>query len=239
INNHDYSSAYQLWARDGAASGQTLQQFEAGYQGTAGVSLLINAVRSSEPGAEADVTVLAVTTPPGNPTGQQRAQRFDGAYVLATDGGSYHLAAARILETLAQTPVDLTSPLVVLQSYYAAIESGSFATAYTYWDQGGPGMGQSFSEFRAGFAHVVAVAIRTGESRQGAAAGSIYTSIPTAVVATRDDGSTRAFCGSYDLRRANIQPFDVLGWRLYSANIAEVPGFDPASANLQSLLDGC
>jgi hypothetical protein len=114
----------------------------------------------------------------------------------------------------------------VLRGYYAALDARQYEVAYAYWESGGAASGQTFEEFSAGFAETERVAVELGEpGRIGAAAGSVYISIPVIITATQKDGSVREFSGSYTLRRTNnvdgSSAWD-RAWHLYQAQIVEV-----------------
>lgn len=89
IAAHDYAAAYALWADEGAASGQTLQAFAAGFRETADVRVETDEPARTEGAAgsvyvHVPVTILAVTT-------RGERQRFQGTYTLrrsSVDGAS-------------------------------------------------------------------------------------------------------------------------------------------------------
>lgn len=112
-----------------------------------------------------------------------------------------------------------------LQAYFDAIDSGDYATAYALWSDGGQASGQSFQEFRDGFADTESVVVEIGEpGRVEPAAGSRYVEIPVAVIATLTDGTTQRFEGAYVLRRAVVDgaTADQRAWRIYSADVEQV-----------------
>jgi hypothetical protein len=97
-----YERAYALWGNDGAASGQTLEEFEAGFARTARVEVEVGEPGRVEPAAgsryvEIPVIVRAVTV-----DGEE--QHFEGTYTLrrsVVDGASeeqrrWHLYSAEI-----------------------------------------------------------------------------------------------------------------------------------------------
>lgn len=110
----------------------------------------------------------------------------------------------------------------VVRRYYAALDAGDYATAWSQWGEDGR-PGQTFAAFRDGFAHTRAtrVIIGTLPPVEGAA-GSSYLTVPVTVEATLDDGKRQRFAGSYVVRRVN----DVDGataeqrrWHLGSAQL--------------------
>jgi hypothetical protein len=55
-----YDQAYGLWAEGGAASGQTLSEFEQGYANTAGLSVLLDRATVSGDAVTVPITILSV-----------------------------------------------------------------------------------------------------------------------------------------------------------------------------------
>ena len=97
IGSGDHAGAYALWSEGGRSSGQTPQQFAAGFADTRAVS-----VQPGEPGAVegaagsryVEVPVSVTTT-----DADGREQRYVGAYVLrraAVDGSTAGQRAWRI-----------------------------------------------------------------------------------------------------------------------------------------------
>src|SRR5204863_366843 len=118
---------------------------------------------------------------------------------------------------------DRTSQVDLLAAYYNAINRQEYTRAYSYW-QTQPG---SFDQFVAGYADTAAVQllIAPPTNFQGAA-GSSFVGVPTALIATRADGSQQTFAGCYTARASNVQPD---GWRLFGATIAPVPNNPPVA----------
>lgn len=80
IGTGDYETAYSLWRNEGEASGQTYEEFVAGFDATASVSWDIGEPGRIDAGAgqryiEIPVRITARTT-------DGESQRFEGAYVL-------------------------------------------------------------------------------------------------------------------------------------------------------------
>lgn len=112
-----------------------------------------------------------------------------------------------------------------LQSYFDAIDAGDYAAAYALWSDGGQASGQSFAEFRDGFADTESVVVEIGEpGRVDPAAGSRYVEIPVTVTSTLTDGATEHFEGSYVFRRAVVDgaTAEQRSWRIYSADVKQV-----------------
>jgi hypothetical protein len=102
IEAGDFVRAYALWGADGAASGQTLDQFAGVFAQTAGVDVKIGTPGGIEPAAgsryvDVPVEIRAVTS-----GGEE--QRFEGTYTLrrsVVDGASaeqrrWHIYSADI-----------------------------------------------------------------------------------------------------------------------------------------------
>jgi hypothetical protein len=130
---------------------------------------------------------------------------------------------------------DRTSATGALKSFYNAINRREYQRAYSYFDGAPnpvPELAPPYAQFAAGYANTVSVTLALGINNMttGAAAGSIYTSLPAAITASHRDGSTHLFAGCYTLRRANEgvspDPRDLL-WRIYSAALSEAPANSP------------
>jgi hypothetical protein len=131
-----------------------------------------------------------------------------------------------------------TEAVNTLKSYYNAINRKEYQRAYGYFEGAPnpqPSLAPSYDQFAAGYANTASVALAYGKEFTGAAAGSIYDSLPVLITARHTDGSTQAFAGCYTLRRTNEgvspNPADLL-WRIYSAQLAEVPANTPPSTAL-------
>ncbi len=118
----------------------------------------------------------------------------------------------------------ITGPADVVQRYYDAIAARDFETAYRMWADSGRASGQSFDEFRAGFAQTAAVRAETGDSIsvQGAA-GTHYATVPVEVHAELRDGTRQRFTGTYTLRRSLVDgaTAEQRRWRIHSAEMRE------------------
>ena len=110
-----------------------------------------------------------------------------------------------------------SDPIETLASYYEAINARDYRRAYSYWDS----PTSSFERFVSGFADTDRVRVLVEPSaRIDGAAGSAFADISTVVVATTRAGNERVFAGCYTMRRSNVQD---RGWRIYRANISQVP----------------
>jgi hypothetical protein len=118
------------------------------------------------------------------------------------------------------------TPDALVRAYYAAIEAGDYKAAYAAWGSDGAASGQSFEEFKDGFAETAHTVVEVvGPVETGAAAGSIYATVPVVVRADRKDGRRQNYTGSYVVRRANDVPGATpaqLRWHIDSADVREI-----------------
>jgi hypothetical protein len=239
INQQAYDRAYRLWAQNGAASGQTLDQFKQGFDGTVRASVQIGKTSAQAGAVSVPIAIASVVNVSAQ---EQQLRRFNGAYTVQLGANGWQLAGAKIAEVSGNTqpPADVGDPLAVLQAYYAAINVRTFGQAYTYWSNNGAASQQTFAEFYQGFAATDRVAIETGKPQIQGAAGSSYADTPIVIMATQTDGSQQTFCGTYMLRQLHVPPFDQLGWRIDRANIAPVANAQAGSDAAKRLLtNGC
>jgi len=237
IAQKHYDQAYGLWAEGGAASGQTLPQFEQGYANTAGLSVLLDRATVSGDAVTVPITILSVL----NHSDQaQQPQRFSGTYTLRQEAGGWRIASANIAagDASAEPPASTADALRVLQAYYQAIDEGNYPRAYSYWENNGQASQQSYTVFVQSFAHTDKVALTVGQARTNGAAGSAYTEVPVVVIAQQRDGSQQSFCGHYTLRRTNVPPFDTFGWRIEQASILKLEHAELDNNTIQRLLAG-
>ena len=143
---------------------------------------------------------------------------------------------ALVIGVLSQVRVRLR--VGTLQSYFEAIDRGEYVRAYTYWNYLGKASQRNFAQFHSEFAAIEHVIVDVGEPEIGGAAGSVYAEVPAAIVMTQSDQTTRTFCGTYTLRRANVPPFDQLGWRIERAEVAPTTVVQPGSTEAKRLLSG-
>lgn len=116
---------------------------------------------------------------------------------------------------------DANSPIDLIASYYNAIERGDYLRAYNYW-QTHP---KTYASFAAGFADTLSVQlIVQPPPRIGVAAGSVYASIPTIVIAEHTDNTPHIYSGCFVTRKSNVQSPDMPedSWHIYSGNLKEV-----------------
>lgn len=80
INARDYGGAYRAWGDGGRASGQTPEQFAAGFAGTAGVSVQVGAPGRIEGAAGSRYVQVPLTLDARQADGSVR--RYQGSYTL-------------------------------------------------------------------------------------------------------------------------------------------------------------
>ena len=108
----------------------------------------------------------------------------------------------------------------VLHDYYDAIAARRYEQAYRLWWNGGRASGQTFEQFRNGFAETTRVeATIEPPGRIEGAVGSRYVDVPVAVRARTRSGEPQCFAGSYTLRRSEVDGAgeEQRRWRIYSA----------------------
>jgi hypothetical protein len=255
VNRREYARAWGYW---GSPPNPSYEDFVQGYADTAAVLLVVRPPTVFEGAAGsvyAEVAVLLVAT---HVDGSRHA--FVGCYATrqdnpfiegAREGWWLHSAevaptpgdstdATLLLGACAPPPPDAPAyedretPAALLASYFNAIDRGEYARAWGYWENP---PNPSYEDFVQGYADTVAVllAIRPPTFFEGAA-GSVYVSVPTLLVATHADSSRHAFVGCYTARRSNPALDPAAQWSLFSATVA------PALANatdLTLLLGAC
>lgn len=120
-------------------------------------------------------------------------------------------------------PTGAEAAVAVIRQYYDAIDRRDYARAYALWAEGGAASGQSFDEFRRGFAGTASVEVEFGEpGRIEPAAGSRFIRVPVVVRAVRTDGGAQCFHGTYTLQRSVVPGAtpEQRRWRIRSADIA-------------------
>jgi len=80
INAGDFRTAYELWSDNGRASGQTFEEFEAGYAETARVEVEVGTPSRIEPAAGSRYIDVPVVVRAEAKDGEQ--QQFEGTYSL-------------------------------------------------------------------------------------------------------------------------------------------------------------
>jgi major membrane immunogen (membrane-anchored lipoprotein) len=106
INSGDFGRAYALWSDGGRSSGQSPQQFAAGFADTTGVSVEMQAPGNVDAAAGSRYIEIPVTITATRRDGSQ--QRFTGAYTLrraVVDGATpeqrqWRIASANLQEAV-------------------------------------------------------------------------------------------------------------------------------------------
>ena len=192
------------------------------------MSVLLGAPVSRGTGEAREVTVPVTLMSVVNlQDGNQKVQMYQGTYTLQPSGtsgaGGRKIARAAVAEAsgIPLPPPDVSDPTVLLRSYFEAINRREFALGYSYWDNLGLASQQSFTQFEQGFATTKQVKVDIGTPQYGAGAGNLYADLPVAIAATQSDGSIRSYTGTYTAHRANVPPFDQLGWRIEAAKVTQ------------------
>jgi hypothetical protein len=86
----------------------------------------------------------------------------------------------------------------VMASYANAINRQEYLRAYSYWEDGAPGL-PPFDQFQQGYATTASVELTTGTVGMDVGAGQLYWRVPVTLVATMTDGSVQTFVGCYQL----------------------------------------
>jgi hypothetical protein len=129
---------------------------------------------------------------------------------------------------------DRSDPTALLASYIDAINRKAYPRAYGYWET--PPNHQTLAQFTQGFADTASVDLLINPpAHQEGAAGSVYASVPTVLIATHTDHIPYIFSGCYVARRSNQSNGnapEANPWLLYRGDLAAAP----ADANLLALL---
>src|SRR4029453_3463083 len=109
-------------------------------------------------------------------------------------------------------------------SWANALNRKEYLRAYSYWE---PNAAQllAFDTFQQGYDGTQSVQITIGSVTAGAAAGNLYYSVPTTLVAQTTGGATQTFVGCYVLHlgqpaNQDTPPFQPLA--IQSANVRQV-----------------
>ena len=118
------------------------------------------------------------------------------------------------------------TPQELVRAYYKAIDEHDYEAAYSAWGDGGAASGQTFDEFKDGFAQSERIVMEIiGPIETEGAAGSIYASVPVVVRADSKDGTRRNYNGRYVVKRVNDVPGatpEQLRWHIDSADLREL-----------------
>jgi hypothetical protein len=170
-------------------------------------------VTSADTGAAADRredVVISVHNVDG-----WRITAYEAPAADATPSGSDSRSGAALPDTAAA--------IAIIEQYYAAINSGEYRRAYSFWSDSGAASGLSFEEFTEGFAETAEVHVEVGApGRIEGAAGSRYVTLPVVITAVTADGARQSFAGTYTLRRGVVDgaTAEQRSWRIHSADIA-------------------
>jgi hypothetical protein len=235
IDDQDYATAYHLWASNGGASNQTSDAFAKGFANTVRVDANLGQPATEATGVTVPLTVLSIVNQGQNP---QATQLFAGTYHLQLEGSDWRIKSADMAEKPGPTEAaaDVKDALSALNAYYGALDSGEFAKAFTYWSDEGSATGQSFADFVKGFDKTESTTAQFGQPQLQAAAGSAYATVPVVIISKQQDGTQKAFCGTYALRRLDAPPFDVLGWSIDKADVSAASGSVPGADAVQHML---
>lgn len=89
----------------------------------------------------------------------------------------------------------------LIRSFYSAINRQEYTRAWSYFGESKPT--EDFKQFMDGFKDTEEVRANIGEPGSEGAAGSVYYSVPVAILARQKDGSQKVFAGCYTVRLAN------------------------------------
>lgn len=112
--------------------------------------------------------------------------------------------------------------IAVIRDYYAAVNRADYERAYRYWGNDGTASGQTFADFRTGYANTASVDVEIGEPGEiEGAAGSRYVEIPVRITARTREKTEQRFKGSYTLRRTVVEGSSPAQrrWHINSAKI--------------------
>jgi len=169
------------------------------------------------------IALLAVATP--GCRSDRAPQSGDAATTTDTvppDVGAMPHDTTYLPRTTTFDSLGTEGAVAVIRDYYDAIDHGDYERAYRCWGNGGKASGQTFEEFRAGFANTASVAVEIGTpGRIEGAAGSRYIEIPVRITAHTRDGKEQRFDGSYALRRSVVEGSTPAQrrWHFHSAKI--------------------
>lgn len=127
----------------------------------------------------------------------------------------------------------LTDPVMLVASYYNAINLKDYERAYSYWENTPSDMPGSATEaqFAAGFADTEQVAAFVHlpvDAEPGA--GNVFAAVPILLDATHTDGSEHVYAGCITAHKVNVPVGDATepdpNWHLRDATLSEVDAFD-------------
>ncbi|HEX6710912.1 MAG TPA: hypothetical protein VF068_11340 [Rubrobacter sp.] len=101
-------------------------------------------------------------------------------------------------------------------NYYGDINQKKYEEAYTTWQGNGSASGQSYKQFKRGYANTVAVSVLVGESNEQGAIQVPVRLISVVNEPAANKQGVRQYAGTYTVRHTDE------GWRIASANISRV-----------------
>ena len=141
---------------------------------------------------------------------------------VAGTGGS---ATTQVIATRqgAQKETSWEAAVQTVLNYYGDINQKKYEEAYTTWEGNGSASGQSFKQFKRGYADTVAVSVLVGESNKQ---GASPIQVPVRLISVVNEPAAnkqgvRQYAGTYTVRHT------AEGWRIASANISRVSGVLP------------
>lgn len=129
---------------------------------------------------------------------------------------------------------DRSTGASVVESLYNAINRHEYLRAYSYFgeDAGLP----DYDTYAAGYEDTDHVRLKLGEAVEEGAAGSIFTSLPVAIEATRKNGDVEVYAGCFVLRLA--QPA-VQGTPPFMPRHIEQAQLEPSTVDFETLNPTC
>lgn len=194
--------------------------------------LLLNACNL----AEAQPTIVIV--PHGQDVPAALSNTLPGVQLIADTTNQTVATPTPTIQPVSQVFEDTLDPILLLASFYNAINLKDYQRAYNYWGIL-PG-DVSLAQFAQGYTDTDAVQGIVGlPVITDGAAGSIYAVMRTALIATRTDGSQQVFVACYVARMSNVPVGDSAepdpNWSLYSGSAVAAAG--PVSPELVD--EGC
>ena len=135
---------------------------------------------------------------------------------------------------------DRSDPALVLSSMFNAINRLEYVRAYSYWEMGSV-QTPPFTQFQSGYASTASVVLTTGKVSSSGAAGSMYYTVPTVIVAHTSTGVTQTYAGCYILRLGDplnqtVPPFAPMA--IHSASVKSYPNSSDHAALLAQACQG-
>ncbi len=174
--------------------------------------------------APATATSAAIATTAAPPTMTVAPSATTAPATATTDPATATTAPATAEPTMAAPPDyldDRSSAVMVLASYFNAINRHEYARAYGYWTDGvdlAP-----FADFQAGYDDTALVDFITGPQGGEGAAGTLYYTVAATLHTTQTDGSQQTYVGCYTLKQVQpanqgVPPFRPTG--IFTATVA-------------------